>query len=58
MEAYSYKLLDTWELTLPEIAVHLEKLLPRVSEPEWFVNRWRAAKDPVERLKALRELLG
>lgn len=58
MEVYSYTLPELWELTLPEIATHLEKLTPTVSEPEWFVQAWRDAKDDLERLTLLRKLLG
>ncbi len=43
MENYSYTLPQVWDLTLPEIAVHLEKLGPTVAEPEWFVREWRMA---------------
>lgn len=59
MEAYSgYTLLDLWELTLPEITMHLEKLLPRVTEPDWFVEAWRGAKTGREKMLAMQKLMG
>ncbi len=58
MEVYSYTLLQVWELTLPEIATHLEKLTPTVAEPEWFVKGWRGAKDDRTKLALMAELMG
>lgn len=58
MEAYSYTLPQLWELTLPEIAVHLEKLLPKVSEPDWFVKAWREAKTGREKMLAMQKMMG
>jgi hypothetical protein len=58
MEAYSYKIADLWELTLPEVSVHLEKLLPKVSEPQWFIDAWRKAKTGREKAMAMKRLMG
>lgn len=58
MEAYSYTLPQLWELTLPEIAVHVEKLLPRVCEPSWFIEAWRGAKTGKEKMLAMQRLMG
>lgn len=58
MEAFSYKITDCWELTIPEVAVHLEKLGPTVSEPEWFVKGWRnRATTDLERLNMLARMM-
>lgn len=53
METFSYTLPQLWELTLPEIATHMEKLTPTCAEPEWFVKAWRGAKTDREKLEAL-----
>ncbi len=55
MEAYGYRLWECWELTLPEVAVHIQKLLPTTTEPEWFVKGWRKGRGK-ERLLALKRL--
>jgi hypothetical protein len=57
MEVYSYTLLGCWDLTIPEVAVHLEKLSPTVAEPEWFVKGWRGAKTDEERLALLQRMM-
>jgi hypothetical protein len=57
MESYRYRIDEVWELTLPEVAAHLEKLDPCVSEPEWFVKSWRRSSGR-QRLEALQKLTG
>jgi len=57
MKEFPYTLDQAWELTLPELAVHLEKFLPRVSEPDWFVREWRAATTGKEKAAAMQRLM-
>ena len=57
MKEFTYTLDQAWELTLPELAVHLEKFLPRVSEPDWFVKEWREAATGREKMVAMQRLI-
>lgn len=57
MREFSYTLDQLWEMTLPETSVLLQKFLPKVSEPDWFVHGWRSATSGKEKADLMIKLM-
>lgn len=58
MKEFAYTLDQLWEMTLPETSVLLQKFLPRITEPTWFINEWREATNGLDKMLAMQRLMG